>query len=156
LADPEGDPQPQPRRLSPTAVDASLLVAALLTWHESHATAFASLSGLLAGGTEIVLPAPALVEAYAIMTRLPATHRLSPADAFAVLDGSLHGGCRLVDLPAARSWSVLEALAERGEMGDAAADAVIVECAHLGGAERLLTLRPEAFHPRSPIAVLSP
>lgn len=156
MADAEGDPQPKPGGLSPTAVDATLLVAALLSWHESHESAFGSLSALLEDGGPVLLPVPALLEAYAVMTRLPATHRLSPADAMALLKGSVEEGCRLVEMPAAAAWPVLEGLAERGEGGEATADSALLECARSAGAERLLTLHPEAFHPRSPIPVISP
>lgn len=156
MADAQGDPQPQPGELSSTAVDATLLVAALLSWHEAHENAFASLSGLFADGNDVVLPVAALLEAYAIMTRLPASHRLSPADARTLLQGSLEGACRLVDMPVARTWPLLELLAESEDGGESTGDAAILECAHSAGASRLLTLHPEAFHPRSPIPVVSP
>lgn len=142
--------------MSATAVDATLLVAALLSWHEAHESAFASLATLLEAGGPVLLPVPALLEAYAVMTRLPAAHRLSPSDAAAILQGSLEGTCRLAELPAARSWPLLGDLAERGETGEAAADAAILECARSAGAERLLTLHPEAFRSRSAVAIVSP
>jgi predicted nucleic acid-binding protein len=76
------------------AVDTSVVVAALLGWHEAHEPARRALERGLAA-ERIVMPAPALLEAYAVMTRLPSPHRIRPADAAALLgtggDGS-NGG----------------------------------------------------------------
>jgi hypothetical protein len=58
-----------------TAIDASVLVAELLPWHEHDGAARAALRTLLrnvATGTKPILPAHARLEAYSVMTRLPA------------------------------------------------------------------------------------
>ena len=60
------------------AVDSSVLVAALLGWHEHHVAAFRVLDAVLAADDDLVLPVHALIETYAVLTRLPAPHRLSP------------------------------------------------------------------------------
>jgi predicted nucleic acid-binding protein len=66
--------------------DSNCLVAVVSPWHEHHEAATAELGRRLDRGDTMALAAPALVEAYAVLTRLPAPHRLSPADAYRLLD----------------------------------------------------------------------
>lgn len=53
------------------AVDSSVLVAAFASWHGLHEEARAVIAGAR-------LPAHAAVEAYSVLTRLPAPHRADP------------------------------------------------------------------------------
>jgi len=57
------------------AVDTSCMVAAVCTWHEHHAAAAGEIERRLGRGERMAIPAPALVEAYAVLTRLPARLR---------------------------------------------------------------------------------
>src|SRR6184192_3362205 len=59
-------------------LDTSCLVAAVCSWHMHHEATAAEISRRLSRGEEPVMAAPALVEAYAVLTRLPAPHRLLP------------------------------------------------------------------------------
>ena len=52
--------------------DTSCLVAAVCSWHEHHQATSAELSRRVEHGEVLVLAAPALVEAYAVLTRLSA------------------------------------------------------------------------------------
>ena len=126
-----------------TAVDTSVLVAALLAWHESHEPARDSLLDALGG--VLVVPAPALVEAYAVMTRLPAPHRISPADACELLSGSFKQRAKVVGLAEKETWRFLHETASRGVAGGATFDALILACARKGGAQRVLTLDRRDF-----------
>jgi predicted nucleic acid-binding protein len=78
-----------------TAVDSSVLVAALLSWHEAHSPAFAALSAAVEEG-ELLLPSSSLIECYSVLTRLPAAHRLSPSDAAGLLESELRETGRVV------------------------------------------------------------
>lgn len=57
------------------ACDTSMLVAALLPWHEAHDASRATLARVTH------LPAHVLLETYSVLTRLPAPHRQAPAAA---------------------------------------------------------------------------
>jgi predicted nucleic acid-binding protein len=134
--------------LSVTALDTSVIIASLLAWHEAHE---ASLEAVLeAAATGIVtIPAPALVEAYAVMTRLPATHRLAPADAITLLARSYEPRAQIA-APPERTWSFLEAEAHRGVAGGRIYDALILHSALEAGARRLLTLDRRDFEVLAP------
>ncbi len=127
------------------ALDTSVIVAAVLSWHEDHERSYASLTKALATGQEILLPARVLLEAYAVLTRLPAPHRLRPEDALAVLAGTLAGSSRLVDLPREQVWRFVRGLPGRGVAGGAVYDAEIVECARRAGAAAILTADRKGF-----------
>jgi predicted nucleic acid-binding protein len=130
---------------SPVALDTSVVIAALLSWHESHEAAAAALEDALADPAGAVLPLPALVEAYSVMTRLPAPHRLRPGDAAEVLRSSLCGRARLVTLDEAGAWLLIASLADSGIAGGRAYDALIAACARAAPAERLVTLNGRDF-----------
>lgn len=59
----------------------------------------------------------ALAEAYAVLTRLPAPHRLAPADALAVLEGSFLEVARVVALDVDGYRSVLRRAGKEGISG---------------------------------------
>ncbi len=126
-----------------TAVDTSVLVAALLAWHESHEPARDALLDALRGA--LVVPAPALAEAYSVMTRLPAPHRISPADACELLSGSLERRAKVVGLSEKETWRFLHRNASDGVAGGSTYDALILACARKGGAKRVLTLDRRDF-----------
>ena len=67
------------------ALDTSCLIAAVCGWHEQHRVAAAEIGRRLDRGERLSVAAHALTEAYAVLTRLPAPHRLSPADAWELL-----------------------------------------------------------------------
>jgi predicted nucleic acid-binding protein len=125
------------------ALDSSILVAALLGWHERHEAAARALDRALATG-DLVLPVPALVEAYAVLTRLPAPHRLSPSDALTLLEANF-AEVRLASFSARDAWPMLRRLARMQLAGGITWDAVIVEAAKEAKAGRLLTLNPRDF-----------
>ena len=132
--------------MSATALDTSVIVAGLLAWHEAHRPALRALVAAAAPrGARLLVPAPALVEAYAVMTRLPAPHRLAPADALHLLVGSFRHRADVVPLAETETWQFLDETAGRGVAGGRTYDALILRCALKGGATRLLTLDRRDF-----------
>ena len=127
------------------AVDTSCLVALVCGWHEHHGQTIAALDERLDAGAVLSVAAPALVEAYAVLTRLPAPQRLAPQDALALLRGNFHGHMRSVALAATDYWSVLEHAPASGVHGGRTYDAIIAACARKAGARELLTLNPRHF-----------
>lgn len=127
------------------AVDTSVIIAGLLTWHEAHGRCLAALEVALGSKRGVALPVPALVESYSVMTRLPAPHRLSAADAFTILRDTFQGSARLVSLEGEGLWSALGEWSTTRVAGGRAYDAHILACAKAAGARRLLTLNDADF-----------
>ena len=129
-----------------TALDSSIILAGLLAWHEAHDRAFRSLvHARVVEGAALVVPAPALVETYAVMTRLPAPHRLSPIDAIELLSGSFEGHSMVVSLAGSETWHFLRDSAEHEITGGRSYDALILRCARKARATTLLTLDRRDF-----------
>lgn len=121
------------------AADATVLVAAVVAWHERHEAACAAVETALTRKT-LVLPAPAVIESYAILTRLPAHHRLAHADAFHLLRSSF-GTARVAGPRTRDTWSTLRRWSVAPVGGSEAFDALIVDIARDAGAKSLLTFR---------------
>lgn len=133
-------------RASPvTALDTSVIVSGLLASHQRHEIAAAELSALLNNQVEIVLPLHALVEAYAVMTRLPSPYRLSAKHALEILDRSFRDNARLVGLEGDEGWHLLGELSRRAVVGGTSYDGLILASARKGGAQRLLTFNRSHF-----------
>ena len=87
----------------------------------------------------MVVPAHALTEAYAVLTRLPAPNRLSPGDAIEVLRENFEKHARTVSLDADEYWSLLGAAPTAGVYGGRIYDAVIAASARKAKAREILT-----------------
>jgi predicted nucleic acid-binding protein len=139
------------------AVDTSCMVAAVCTWHEHHAAAVNEIERRLARGERLAVPAPALVEAYAVLTRLPAPHRLSPSDAWALVEANFVKHGRVVALASAVYVKILRGLASQATGGGRTYDAVIGEAAREAKAAALLTFNRRHFDPApAGVAVVDP
>ena len=96
------------------AVDSSVAVAALITWHGAHEDA-----RLVAAGASI--PEHALLESYSVLTRLP--NPLSPRDAAELLHRRFSASDILA--PSLGSSELIAECAEHDLAGGASYDAII-------------------------------
>ena len=103
------------------APDTSVVVPALLAWHESHELANAAL------GDDAVLLAHVELEAYSTLTRLPAPARLEPAAVAEALRRRFSGPRPA--LPSAERGRLVSRLAEAGISGGSAYDGLIAATA---------------------------
>ena len=125
--------------------DTSVMVAAVCTWHEHHERAITELEHRLAARESLVVAAPALVEAYAVLTRLPPPHRLSPRDANALLETNFLAGGTLAVLDGKAYRSVLREAADHDVTGGRTYDWVIAACAKATRVKTLLTFNARDF-----------
>jgi predicted nucleic acid-binding protein len=121
------------------------MIAAVCSWHEHHEPAANEIERRLARREKMVIAAPALVEAYAVLTRLPPPHRISPETAFAVLENNFIKSATVIALNA-KSYEVLLQVAPKiGVAGGRTYDAVIGTCAEQGKASTVLTFNAGDF-----------
>ena len=123
------------------AIDTSVVIAALLSWHEDHDRAASWLSRHL---RKLVLPQPVLVESYSVMTRLPSPHRIGPEDAYSLLESNLRE-VPLVGLPSSSAWTFVRTESHAGTAGGSVYDALVIECAVRAGAAAIGTLNARDF-----------
>src|SRR2546429_8074688 len=74
----------------------SCMVAAVCAWHEHHTRATAAIGRRLRGRERMIVAAPALIEAYSVLTRLPAPFLFFLIDALAALLNAFPRGAPLV------------------------------------------------------------
>ncbi|HPZ51030.1 MAG: Ribonuclease VapC40 [bacterium ADurb.BinA028] len=118
------------------ACDTSVLVPALLPWHEHHAVCRA------AARRAHEVPAHVLIECFSVLTRLPAPHRVSPFDAGQLILGMPFNE---VGLPAPEHAGLVRTLAANGIGGGAVYDALVGATARHHG----LTLQTRDVRARS-------
>jgi len=136
-------------------LDTNCLVAAVLPQHEHHAATVSDLSRRRSAGHTLLMAAPALLEAFAVLTRLPAPHRLAPADAVSVLDRNW-GEIETIAMNGAESWKLIRQLAAAGVAGGRTYDAAIAACAKKGKADEILTWNVRHFSGTSDVRVTAP
>lgn len=91
------------------------------------------------------MAAPALVEAFAVLTRLPPPYRIAPANALFLLESNFMSDRRLIFLSDSAYKSLLRESAGLAIAGGRIYDAIIAKCAVQAGANALLTLNERHF-----------
>ena len=136
-------------------LDTTCLVAAALPQHEHHAATVDDLAHRRAAGHAFVMAAHAILEAYAVLTRLPSPHRLTPADALAVLTRNW-ARSETIALSAAESWRVVQEHGSHGIGGGRVYDGCIAACARKGKADEILTWNVRHFDAAAGTKVVTP
>lgn len=120
------------------------MVAAVCAWHEHHGRAAREIEQRLRRGEKMLVAGPALVESYAVLTRLPPPHRLSPVDALGLLEGNFMRA-KIVTLDAKSYLTLVRLAAVDGIAGGQTYDAVIGACVLKAKADVLLTFNEGHF-----------
>lgn len=109
--------------------DTSVMVAMVCTWHEHHQRAITEMERRLADRESLVIATPALIEAYAVLTRLPPPHRLSPQDTITLIETSFLTEGTLAGLDSKVFRPLLREAADQDIAGGRIYDWVIAACA---------------------------
>ncbi len=126
--------------------DTNCLVALLSPRHEHHDRVFQEIERRLDAGETMAVAVHTLVETYAVLTRLPAPHRLSAADCRTLIEANFSDDtAAIVALPATEYCRLIHDAPERGIAGGRVYDAVIAACARTAQAATLLTLNERHF-----------
>ena len=100
---------------------------------------------MVPGRAKMIIAAPALIEAYAVLTRLPPPHRLSPQTASTLLEGNFLKWGTVIALNANSYQALLLAAPKNNLAGGRAFDAVIGACAELARVSTVLTFNAKDF-----------
>lgn len=140
-------------------LDTNCMIALVSTWHEHHDRALEEVEDRLAIGQKMVIAGPALVEAYAVLTRMPNPYRLASADAVRLLAANFTDGrTEIVVLDAPAYVGLLKQASNRGIAGGRMYDAIIAECALEAKVETLLTFNRRHLEPlaQPPLEIVVP
>src|SRR5438046_8422458 len=121
------------------------MIAAVCSWHEHHSRIVQELETRFTNKQQMVLAAPALVEAYSVLTRLPAPHRIGPTEALVLLESNFVRGRKIVALTAVAYCALLRKAPESAIAGGQTYDAVIAACARKAKVGTLLTFNEVHF-----------
>ena len=121
------------------------MIAAVCSWHEHHERAIRALQERFDQKQRMIVAAPALIEAYSVLTRLPASHRIEPQNALTLLDTNFVGRAKIVALGAAGYRTLLRGAPDAGVSGGRIYDAVIATCARNAKVQTLLTFNEAHF-----------
>jgi predicted nucleic acid-binding protein len=120
------------------------MVAAVCTWHAHHARITEEFERRFSQGGEMIVAAPALVETYAVLTRLPPPYRLAPSDALALLEANFMG-TKIIALDGKSYRSLLLQAPDDKIAGGRIYDAIIAACALQAKVATLLTFNERHF-----------
>ena len=95
----------------------------------------------------MIVAGPTLIEAYSVLTRFPAPHRIAPADARKLLEENFLRSVKVVALGAAAYGVLLRGAPDANISGGHAYDAVIAACARKARVNVLLTFNEKHFAP---------
>ena len=125
--------------------DTSVMVAALAHWHGDHERASRALIERRERGETMLIAGRTIVETFAVLTRLPAAQRLTPAVARDMIEPSFVTGVRIVAMPPAGYRQLLERSASLNLSGSGAHDAEIAFCAIAAEVDAFLTFNKRHF-----------
>src|SRR6185503_1408473 len=119
----------QPRRhatqIMKVFLDTSVLIAAVIAKHDSHARAFPTLERVQNGKDEGFVAAHTLAEMYAILTKLPPPFRHSPEQAFLSIEENVLKHFKALILTGGDYVALLKQAALAGIQGGTIYDAVL-------------------------------
>lgn len=130
--------------MSRFAVDSNILIAAAQVTDSRHAIATAALESRLNAGDTMVIPAHALLEMYAVLTRLPPPFRARPAAALDAVKSFAAAG-DVVAMTTEAYLRAIERAAEKGIAGGATYDAAIAAVAEAASVDEIVTFNVRDF-----------
>ena len=130
-------------------VDTSVVVAAV---HANHPLHLASARWLDAAvdAHDVVVAHHSILEAYSVLTRLPAPYRISPSEAEIVLRETVERNARIAPFGAEAMWEVISGIVAVPAAGGAAYDAFIIRLLGDAGAEVIATYNVDDFRRLGP------
>lgn len=126
-------------------IDTNVMVAAALTQHPHHAVSAAAVGCLRGGGSEAVICAHALAEAYSALTATPFSPRVLPAEAEQILQRQRASGLTVLPISADDYMRAAQVCARGGWPGGAVYDALHLCAAEAAGCDRIWTFNLRHF-----------
>jgi predicted nucleic acid-binding protein len=125
--------------------DTSVLVPALIRQHSQHQPARSWLERGQQGEFQFVVGTHTLAELFSLLTRYPLQPRISPRNAFSLIEENVLRSATVIDLSASDYSDVLTTQTRLGNSGGSVYDALIARAAQKAEADILLTLNPRHF-----------
>ena len=131
-------------------LDTSVLVAAVVEKHESHARAYAILNRVQTGKDEGIVSAHSLAEMYSVLTKSPPPFRHAPEKALLSIEENVLKYFKIAGLVGSDYTALIREAALSGVQGGTIYDAVVLRCAMKAGVEEVFTLNLRHFQTIAP------
>lgn len=126
-------------------LDTNVLIAACLQDHEHHARALPLVQKVHDGKAKGFVSAHSLLETHAILTRLPRSPRITPAQAATLVTDNFVKHFTVVPLTGKEYGDLVTKLGQNHIVGGKAYDALHLQCAEKCEAERIYTFNVRDF-----------
>ena len=120
-------------------LDTSCLVPLMSSWHEHHKATLSTLEALKKQNNDLIVAAPAVLECFSVLTRLPERIRITPSEAAGRLSENIAQNFQMVGVDPETCWAAMQHLTERDLGGGLIYDAIIAHSCASAGATILLT-----------------
>ena len=130
--------------------DTPVLVAAAVSQHEHNARANSILDELAGGSHTGYMSAHSLTEVYSVLTRVPFTPRVSPADAIRAIEAQILSRMTRISLDETEYIEVVRRAAREGWIGGRIHDAIHIRCAAKANCDRIYTFNLRDFRAIAP------
>jgi predicted nucleic acid-binding protein len=130
--------------------DTSVLVAAAVRHHEHFPRAFEAVQRACAGRHRPWVAAHSLLELYAVLTRLPVTPRIHPAEAGRMVDENVRARFEIVSLTCRMYAEVIRTASENGVAGGAVYDLLLLRAAAACNPDTIHTFNVAHFRRLAP------
>jgi predicted nucleic acid-binding protein len=124
--------------------DTSVIIAASLPEHPSHAPCFVQLQAAKSGQFQGCLSTHSLAELYSVLTRMPSQPRMSPHEAKILIDRCLQY-LQAIPLETVDYQAAIAQMTALNLPGGGIFDALIAQAALKTSADKILTLNPGHF-----------
>ena len=125
-------------------VDTSVLVAAVHANHPEHGAASAWIDTAFTTH-EVVVAHHSIIEAFAVLTRLPAKYRLAPSEAEMVLRETLRDNVSIAPFESDTVWQVLTSIIAVPAAGGTSYDAFIIYLLEAAQVDQIVTYNVRDF-----------
>ena len=131
-------------------LDTNVVIAACIEEHEHHTRALPLVQAIHAGNDQGFISAHSLLEAHAILTRLPRSPRITPAQAATLIRENVVAHFTIVGLTPKEYGELAEKLGRNSVVGGQAYDVLHLECGEKSGADRIFTFNVHHFTTLAP------
>ena len=125
-------------------VDSSVIVAGIHANHPFHAAAARWLVTSLSVN-ELVVCHHTILEAYAVLTSLPGSYRVTPSEARDLLTATVKANMTVAGFAPGNTWQILESLVLRSVTGGRSYDAFVASVLHAHGVHSVATFNAKHF-----------
>ena len=134
--------------------DTSVLVPALVEQLSNHAVCFETFRAYTSDGNIGVCSTHCLAECYSTLTALPLARRVTPQEAFALIERSVMGRLEIIELDKADYRAAVAKVVECGLTSGIIYDALHARAAEKAGCQRIYTYNLHHFRSLCPSNVL--